>query len=146
MKKAYIGRAGSGKTTKLLQDLAEAKDNQAINEDSTLVIVLKSELEAYKKVLPHATYCVCERDDFECADGDFKTLVVDSVYLSNEQLLKLDITPDGQLPENVFWTFQGGMDMSLLFPNLDEDVKYNLLQIDRNVSKSTECFVIKVEK
>lgn len=146
MKKAYIGKTGSGKTTKMLQDLAKAKNDQAIDENSTLVIILKGELETYKKTLPNATYCICERDDFKCVDGAFKTLVVDSIFLNNERLLKLNITPNGQLPENIFWTFQGGMDMSVLFPNLETNVKENLLQIDRVVSKSSECFVVEVEK
>jgi|GEM_PF-4384526 len=144
MKKAYIGRSGSGKTTKVLQDLTEAKNDQVINENSTLVVILKSELKNYKKVLPHATYCICERDDFEFVNGAFKTLVVDSIYLSNERLLKLNITPNDQLPENIFWTFQGGIDMSILFPDLDAKVKEKLHQIDRDISESSECFVVEV--
>lgn len=146
MKKAYIGRSGSGKTTKMLQDLVKAKNEQVIDENSTLVIILKGELETYKETLPNATYCICERDEFKCADGDFETLIVDSIFLDNERLSKLNITPKNQLPKNVFWTFQGGIDMQILFPNLEASVKENLLQIDRVVSKSSECFVVEVEK
>jgi hypothetical protein len=85
-------------------------------------------------------------DDFDCVDGNFKTLIVDSIFLNNERLLKLNITPDNQLPENVFWTFQGGTDMSVLFPILDTDTKKKLTQIDRDISNMTGCSVVEIKK
>lgn len=143
MKKAYIGRSGSGKSTKLLQELKEALENNIIHESSTLLFILDSEEEAYKNILPHATYCINKK---ECPVGRFDTMIVDTIYMDQEKLQNLDITSDKELPKNVFWTFQDVSEISQLFPILDTESKIKLAEMNEEISKMPDCVVVEIEK
>jgi len=143
MKKAYIGRSGSGKSTRLLQDLKELLDNKVINQASTLLFVLKNEEDAYRKILPHATYY--DDADFSFQEENFETLIIDT-FMNQQALLGLNITPDNDFPKNVFWTFQGTNEISNLFPALDTEIKEKLILMDYEISGMKECAVLEIEK
>ena len=143
MKKAYIGRSGSGKSTKLLRELKEALENNVIHESSTLLFILDSEEEAYKNILPNATYCINKN---ECPVGRFDTMIVDTIYMDQEKLQSLNITIDKELPKNVFWTFQDASDISQLFPILDVETKVKLAEMNEEIYKMPDCVVMEIEK
>jgi hypothetical protein len=96
----YTGRTGSGKTTSLLQDLQTQKDN--LNKESTLVIVLDSELEEFKKILPNATY---KRNDKQ-PKGNFSTVIIDGI-----DGMKQIPTPYIEAAKIVFLTSQSPIDL-----------------------------------
>ena len=138
IKKAYIGKSGSGKTHKLLSDLKDIKTRDIFNKESTLVVILKDEEESFKRALPKATFCI---DDEEIPTGDFDAIVVDTIYMDSKRVEKL-AKPNGHLPENVLWTFQSAKDMAVFFDEATADTfKSVLSKIDEDLSVANECVV-----
>ncbi len=97
----YTGKTGSGKTTSLLKDLQNQKDN--LNKESTLIIVLDSELEEFKKILPNATY---QRNDKQ-PKANFKTVIIDGIDGT-----KKSTSPYIEAAKIVFLTSQSPIDLS----------------------------------
>lgn len=140
IKKAYIGKSGSGKTHKLLSDLKDIKTRDIFNKESTLVVILKDEEESFKRALPKATYCI---DNEEIPKGDFDAIVVDTIYMDSKRVKKF-MKPNGHLPENVLWTLQSARDLSVIFGEANGSVKDILLKMDEEIAQSDECVVFEI--
>lgn len=78
-KKIYIGTTRTGKTTRLLEDLASLGLTEE-QQRKTFVSVMGGEAERYKAVLPHAVYCELD-DDAYCIERiipeHYETFVLD---------------------------------------------------------------------
>lgn len=137
MKKVYIGRPGSGKTTKLLEDLKLAITDKKIDDNSTILYVMDSEKELFKALLPNAI-CIANRD-FGYLGGEYETLVVDT-SLSPDLLLKLN----GNLPENVFWTFQSALELESIMQSTNAAAKELLYKMNEEIAQEAKCIVLDI--
>jgi len=141
MKRVYIGRSGSGKTTKLLEDLKSFKYDD--KSDKIAIFAEDSEMEKFRKIIPTADIFSRDTDVKSISLSEYNCLIVDTIYTSKT-------IEDIELPENVFFTFQRMRDALVLF-SLDkqyEEFKIDvdkIIDIDEQINKEKECFVSDME-
>ena len=137
VKKAYLGRSGSGKTTKILQDI------QVIKDTKVAAFVHESEMDKFAEILNNVKFFSFNdsiKDVLE--DKTFDTLIVDGF------LAMCVDNSNRELPKNIFWSFQDVyaiLVLSDLFSELKSVYSDVLNEINKEIHESKECIVIDVE-
>ena len=107
MKKAYIGIPGSGKTTKMIEDLTNFYNEKQLG--NIVAYVEDSEVELYQKIMPNAT--VIGKNEASMTESiEIDTLIIDIIMMGN------NFSFSGDLPKNVFWSFQSFQDVLEIIP------------------------------
>ena len=131
MKRAYIGIPGSGKTTKLLDDLQKLDKSKNI-----VAFVEESELKKFKRRLPDADFYTKHDDLDEILKAKHcDTLIVDtypSIHANDAET---------ELPDNILWVYSSIMEVANNFGILKDSIDI-LRKLDEETKSSKQCTII----
>ncbi|WP_152184852.1 hypothetical protein [Sulfurimonas indica] len=128
----YIGRAGSGKTTKILQDIYNVKDTKVA------AFVHDSEISKYAKRLKNVDFFSKENNINEV----LKTNLYDTLIIDTHLSIPVDINL--QLPKNIFWSFQSVHEIKECCDvfSIFNDI---LREMDEEIRESEKCIILALE-